>query len=294
MNFTPSFTIILGMNAERQSFSRREHDEHSSLPLFALEGIGGSGKSHIGKLVKEQLIAEGLSVVTPKIAGLGDSPRVQKLKEIKEARFSAFKEGSATQKHTQDQQKDKIFRLAMYQQIKEHKVALKNGNYDLGIVDRTPLTLWVYNKATNPENPYLEEILEEGLECTENLNFTKVILFDVPVTTSYARMLARYSIGRENPEDFILSTCTSISAPTEATEEIFHKTLSLLTHETSLQSKPFEGWDFIPFEVAVREKELHKEALAMANEKFGLEHVIVNADAPLNHVVTQVKNTIVS
>ncbi len=282
------------MNKEYSPGREKEAESHSVIPLYALEGIGGSGKSHIGKLIKEQLSAEGLSVVTPKIAGLGDSPRVEKLKAIKEARFTAFQEGIATEKQKRDQQKDKIFRLAMYQQIKEHKVALKNGNYDLGIVDRTPLTLWVYNKATNPENPYLDEILEEGLECTENLNLTKVILFDVPVTTSYARMLARYSIGRENPEDFILSMCAGIGATTDATEEIFQKTLSLLTHETNLQSKPFEGWDFIPFEVAVREKELHKEALAMANEKFGLEHVIVNADAPMEQVVTQVKNTIAS
>lgn len=282
------------MYKERAFHLRKETEHITSIPLYAIEGIGGSGKSHTVNLIKEQLTKEGLSVTTPKIAGLGDSPRVQTLKAIKESRFMALQNGTATEKQVEDQQKDKIFRLAMYQQIKEHKNSLQDERYDIGIIDRTPLTLWVYNKATNPDNPYLDEILEEGLHFTEDLGLSKVLLFDVPVTTSYARIIARFSTSLDNPQEFIQSSCAAIGATPQATEEIMEKTLTLLQEEKNLQVKAFEGWDFIPFEVAERERELHKEALTMAHNAFGLSFDIINADAPLPDVVNQVRKNITS
>jgi len=199
--------------------------------VFALDGIGGCGKSHVARLITERLEQEGISVINGKIAGLGDSPRGQQLKAIKDHRFGLISEGKATAKQIEDQRRDRIFRLAIRHQVNNF-ISMRDNGYDLAVLDRTPLMSWVFSAASYPENPYLNEILEESIENTEKLGLSQVFLLDVSVETAYARIIARSCVGKtdDDIELLILEACRIIGANKCSTERIIVQVARLLSH----------------------------------------------------------------
>ena len=257
---------------------------------FALEGIGGSGKSHVGEILTENLTTGGLKVLNHKVAGLGSSPRVSLLKDIMWSRHK-LKEEELTPKQLNDKLRDKIFRLAMRQQVKD----LDKNNllaYDAVIIDRTPLMIWVFAKSNNPNNPYLDEIYREVIFFTQKLNLSMVYLFDLSPETAYSRMIARYCIEKNNWEELAYDACKVIGSPADSTKLIFENVSKLIISK-SIQPKEFESWDLIPFHVTQKERESHKQALYECNQRFGLNYQIIDAEKDIDTVVSSLYRSII-
>lgn len=262
-----------------------------SRPLFALEGIGGSGKSHIGQLLSLTLQLQGFHVLHHKIAGLGNSPRVQTLKRIMWHRHDLMRRGAESIKQQQDRQRERIFRLAMRQQVKEMGLR-KDEQADFLILDRTPLMIWVFAVSNDPNNPYLDEIREEVLTYTRCLNLTRVFLFDLAPETAYARMIIRYCVGQPDMRARVMDACAVIGADKASRDRIWHEVATLASKEGNLRPQAFESWDLIPIEVTRRERERHKEILQMCGEQFGLRYTVVNAEQPIKEVVDNIQSSI--
>ncbi|HKB88863.1 MAG TPA: hypothetical protein VKC53_04445 [Patescibacteria group bacterium] len=274
--------------------SRNEYTfspERLTFPVYALDGIGGCGKSHTSKKLAEEFKKDGMVVATPKIGGLGNSPRVQRLKEIQEYRTHLAEDGQ-TSKFLQDKDRDRIFRLATKYQIREFIKESKETRYNLAIIDRTPLMSWVFANASNPENPYIDEIYNEGMKATASLGVSKVFLLDVEPETAYSRMIARYCIGTDDVDSQILLACQTIRASKDSTRTIQTRVKNLLAKPNSLQAKQFESWDLIPMETTIRERIAHQQILKQAQQRFGLEYQIIDAEGPIESVVATIKQSI--
>jgi thymidylate kinase len=255
---------------------------------FAIDGLGGSGKSHVIRLLKDALSQQGSSAEVHKIGGLGESSRVQRLKCIQEFRTQEKKDKRETPKHAKDQSQDRLFRLAIKEQVR--KFLLANNDTipnTTTLFDRTPLMSWVFIMASDPSNTHANKILEECLVTTGKLAIDTIFLLDVDETTAYARMIARYCVNRPDCDELIQSACEAIDADQGTIELITKKVKLLLQNSGKLQQKPFESWDLIPLNVTQRERQYHSQALTLAREKIGINSVIVNAESPIEIVVNQ-------
>ncbi len=260
--------------------------------VYALEGMGGVGKSHISKLLASEMTKEGRNVVIPKIGGLGDSPRVTQLKNMQEQLTQVENNGGLNIKQQRHQDRDTIFRLAIRHQVKLFADEIDNSGYDIAILDRTPLMSYVFAAANTPNSPYLKEIYEEGMETTQRLRLSKVFLLDVEPETAYARMIARYCMGDCDVEAQVLSACKAIHADSPSTLMIMEKVCSQLENMGNIHPKQFESWDLIPIEVTKRERDLHKEVLHDANQRFGLKYELIDAEGPINTVLDKLTSAI--
>lgn len=135
------------------------------LLTYAFEGINAGGKSTVIKEIFSWYLQKGYSPQINKIGGLGDSARMDNLKKILEHRERLRRGSQLTHKQEQNFLKDKIFRLAIRRQIRDYKSKEFDTN-TISLLDRTPLMSWAYASSVNPENPFLDEILEEGLGLT--------------------------------------------------------------------------------------------------------------------------------
>lgn len=264
------------------------------IPTFAFEGIGGSGKSHVSKKVANMLSNIGYSVLYCKVGGLGDTPRVNRLKKIMSWRHSLLREGKLSSKQMVDLKKEKIFRLASRQQIKAFR-RLKEKGYDLAVIDRTPLSIWVYAKASsdlNNPNPFIKEIYEDVTSSAKKLGLSRVYLFNVTPETAYARMIFRYSYGKINFFHLVEDACREIKASFDETELIKKKVTRLNLNGRKLTIKEYESWDLIPIKCTRKEIRQHKKILERCNSIFGLDYTMVDAELSVDSVVNTIFNDI--
>lgn len=261
---------------------------HESLlpTVVAMEGIGGCGKSHTQHLVEEILRGEGKKVITHKIAGLGDSSRVQFLKRIKKFRYELAVKGQLSEKQQKDAQKDRIFRMAMRHQARAFLALLQKNEFDIAILDRTPLMCWVFSAAHDACNPYLEEIFNEAVSIIEMLQISSVFLFDVRPVVSYARALARCCSSIEEVKQEIERINTKSFLSDEVVSEILHLTELQLQRPINKQEK--ESWDILPIDALQRERELHFEALSRAAKLIHLDLMVINAEQTIDEVVANI------
>ena len=259
-----------------------------NIPLFALEGMGGSGKSHVIRLLASQLNESGLNVLGCKISGMGSGDRIDRLRCINAARKDLLENGLASEKIKEDKRKDRIFRLAMHHQVKSliKQTTGTNSGFDIAILDRTPMMPWVYSASNDPDNPYLEEILNDGLRTTAQMGISSVYVLDVSPETAFARMIGRMCVGKEDFEKMVADLCKIIKAPDQASHEIATRSINFITNNHGLTPKTYEKYALIPYDVMVNERSKFVEAAMLLNSKLGIGYKVVDAEKPIDQVVT--------
>jgi len=273
------------MAVERNDNPNKEGCQVISIPLVALEGVGGSGKSHAGENLASALQVQGLQVATAKVSGLGDSERVRRLREINDCREQLLQQGKASEKIVEDKRKDKIFRLATRHQIHLLLGQLSNSTADLGILDRTPVMPWVYASSADPQNPYLDEILRDGIEQTKSLGISTIYYLQVTPETAYSRIIARACVLEVNPEQRARDLCAQIGANPDSTQKIVEKSLTLISTNADLKPKEYRRWDFIPYSVMSGECQKYLEILGNLESTHGVRCVAINAENSVDQVV---------
>lgn len=266
-------------------------DSDQCTRIFALEGIGGSGKSHIARLLVDQLNDAGYTSRAFKVAGLGDSTRVNRLKRIMEVRHETFQQGKPSKKQLEDAKQERIFRLAMKHQVKLLQKQLSQDRLDIAILDRTPLMIWVYAASRDTNNPYLDDIFEECLSHTSLLDLEQVFLFQVEPEIAYARMIARYAWRHPRFDDLIEEACLQIGADEVATNKIQNEILRLC-QQGNIQVKQFESWDLIPIWVTQNEITLHQYALEKAQTYFQFQVSHVDAKKSVDEILDDILQSI--
>ena len=275
------------MEDERNGL-RLEENCQTHIPFIALEGVGGSGKSHDGEELNNIFEKCGFQVLTAKVSGLGDSERVRKLKEINNKHEQFLQEGVASSKIIEDKRKDRIFRLATRHQIHLLLKDLKGTKADIGILDRTPIMSWVYASASDSSNPYLDEILREGINQTGFLGISKIYYLQVTPEVAYSRIIARACVSDSNPEQRTRELCGQIDASPESIQQIVDGTLNLISSYPELKPKVYTRWDFIPYQVMAGECERYVEVLQVLSEQKKMRYMIVDAQRPMREVVDNI------
>lgn len=280
----------------------RKHSENSienesqiTFPQhICIEGVGGSGKSHLLEFISGYLSDNGIFVVNHKVSGMGESQRVQRLKDINEYRQSLIDNGSATENILEDKKKDRVFRLATRVQIKDIINDLETTNYMLAIFDRSPIMPWVYSSSADKDNPYLEEIFQDCVNQFKNLNINNVILLDVSPVTSYSRILSRMIKNKSEAEvKPIIELAQNLMKVDNAfMREVLSKALSLVDSFPDLIPKQFARWDFIPYNVMLQEGIQYKIGLERIKNEIGVNYRIINAEENFQEVSATLVNTV--
>lgn len=260
----------------------------TQIPLVALEGVGGSGKSHVIQNLTYELRKQGLNVITAKISGLGDNEKIKKLKEKNEYREELISQGVASDRIIEDKKKDKIFRLATRYQIRLLLDSLKETKSEIGILDRTPIMSWVYSRSLDSNNPYLDEILSDGIEQIKSLGISTIYYLNVSPETAYSRIIARSCILEDKPEERARDFCSRIGANLESTELIVKKSLELIFGNFGIKPKEYRRWDFIPYKVMANECNNYIEVLDLVERSCGVKHILVNAEDTVDQVVNSI------
>lgn len=260
----------------------------------AFEGLGGSGKTHIMQILTERLEESGYSVLRGKISGMGAGDRVDLLRGINSYREEMLANGRATEKMIEDKRRDRVFRIATRYQVRELTKQFEDGHlYDYVFLDRTPLMPWVYSSSVDPKNPYLNEMLSDGLETSKKLGLSAVYLFDLSPETALARMLARICGSQVSTQE-IKTHCDKLKVPTEIIEIILEKVNRLLADTPNLQPKKFEKYPFVPYDVLTRERGKFAEASARLNTSLGIRSVTIDAEKGIEEVVSNIEQDVLA
>lgn len=271
-------------------FEPRERPKNN---IYAVEGVNGSGKSHTLNLLRDLLINDGDEVEISKIAGLGDSSRVNELKQILYGREEMRRSGSQTTKQADDHRQQTLFRLATKYQIRNftEKLAFSNNN-SVHLLDRTPLMTLAYCFAEDPQNPYLDEIMDEALRLTDNLGIRKAFLLDINPTLSIARTIARSVVDRPDFYSEIEGILQIMGIPGEMKDEIIEKVNEVIQNNPNLMPKPFSLWDYNDFRVTINESYGYLKAFDIAHREVGLNYEVITTDKPVEEVAQSIKTII--
>lgn len=258
--------------------------------FFALEGMGGSGKSHIIRMLMSDMLTQGFRVMDYKVSGMGSGKRIGLLRRIKEERSKIIESGKATPKIIEDSQKDRIFLLAMKYQIRNIARETKSSDaLDFVFLDRTPLMPWVYSISTNERNPFLGEILNKGIDFSKQLNIDTQYVFDISPETSYARMIARMCTNTPDPDKVIRGVLEQIDAPTDTASTIREKTIKLLKENRGIIiPKAGEGYPFIPFKTMSNERKFFLQAADILKAKCNIRFVVINAESEPEEIKNEI------
>ncbi|MDD2482838.1 MAG: hypothetical protein PHE32_03570 [Candidatus Shapirobacteria bacterium] len=271
-----------------------EHREIFNRKIYAIDGIGGSGKSHSLIKLSESLKSNENEVVISKIAGMGNSERVGTLKKILYAREEQRKQGNQTERQLEDHKKQKLFRLATKYQTNLFLKSLDSYNENTyHLLDRTPLMTLAFCLSEDPNNPYIDEIKEEALKLTKLLNIKKIFLLDIDPVISISRQLARSTIGVENQDSMINNALDIIQPPSDVREKIILNTKKIIEKNPNLLKKEISLWDYSSYNVIVNESRGFHQALEIAKQEIGLEYIVIETDKPIDDIVSIIKSHII-
>lgn len=259
---------------------------------YAFEGINASGKSTIIRALSENYADRCDNVKVSKIGGMGDDPRMRKLKKILEYRENLRREGKLSWKQERDFKKDRIFRLAIREQIRRYKLEKEVEDIDIHLLDRTPMMSWAYSSSVDENNPYLSEILNEGLELTEELSIDTLFHFDIDPVTTYVRIICRSCEENQDYQKQIEYLLGLIRAPADIKQEIFNQSLETFRQGISIDKKPFRIWDFMPYEEVEAQSRSYKLAVDAVKNKLGIKVVSIDASQSIEEVLKSVKREI--
>ena len=288
--------IILNMSTEFPAEFRETEPLPRSVPMFALEGMNGCGKSHAAALIVDQLRSDNFRVLENKISGMEDGSRVDCLKKINENRRELLKDGNASEKVRQDKDKDRIFRLAMRYQVTQmvRKLAINEKDLDLGILDRTPMMPWAFSASYDPSSPFLDEILEDGLKTTKQIGINTIYILDIDSEIAFARVIARVCVGHEDATSRVEQLCQEMEGTPESKERVLQKTLELIQKNPNLLPREFDTHHLIPLELMQAEHDKLIEAVQILHKEQGIRYVIVNAEKDIHEVVEDIHTDILN
>ena len=281
--------------SEKEQQSIASEAVFSKIPFFSFEGVGGSGKSHIIRDLEVEMEKVGFKTNNYKISGMGTGERTDTLRRIKEYRTRLISTCNASEKQIKDAQKDRIFMLGMKYQMKKMMTEIRDRNdLQLILLDRTPLMPWVYSISTNADNPFLNDILNKGVEYARQLRIDTQYLFDISPETAYARMIARMCTSTPKPREIITRVCEQINASPGSSKAIQDKTFQLLAENHNIIPKSAENYCFIPFETLVNERKYFLQAGRILNTECGTRLVIINAELYPEEITSNIRKDIVS
>ena len=264
-------------------------EENKPLATYAFEGINASGKDTVLKEISSWYLGRGYLPEINKIGGMGDSPRMNKLKEILDYRERLRREGQLTLKQKRDFLKDKVFRLAIRQQVKDYKKILFDKERTISLLDRTPLMSYAYSSSVGLDNSYLSEILDEGLFLTGQLSLDKIFLLEIDPINVYSRIVCRSLEDGEFIEEQVSKLIGLIPAPSDIKRTVAERSLALLDSGIYFQKKKFRIWDFMAYEEVERQTRTYLDAVQLAKERWGVQIVKIDANQSLDQVVDSVK-----
>tara|TARA_Y100000310_G_C20474120_1_gene711531 strand:+ start:136 stop:945 length:810 start_codon:yes stop_codon:yes gene_type:complete len=257
---------------------------------YAFEGLNASGKSTVIKFLSKKFSEENYKVGVYKISGLGNGPKMNKLRDILHYRETLLRENKLDERQESDFLRDRIFRIATRQQIKDYKKSNPSKNFDISLLDRTPLMSWAYSSSINRTNPYLEEILEESLRLTGELSINTLFLFDLDPITMYTRIINR-NLKKDEPIEYQTSKLLKlIKAPKQITNKIKDLTISTFENNPDIEPKSFHIWDYMPYDEVCKQLENYRKVTDMAEEIMGLRKVIIDATKNIEEVLGRIQS----
>ena len=264
-------------------------DSNKKFKTYAFEGINASGKSTVIKFLSKKYLEENYRVGVYKISGLGKGPRMDKLRDILHYRETILRENKLNEHQKKDFLKDRIFRIATRQQIRDYKKSNLPENFDISLLDRTPLMSWAYSSSVNMTNPYLEEILEESLRLTSELSINTLFLFELNPITMYARIISRNLERKEPIEEQISKLLKLIKAPGHIIKTIKELAVHTFEENPHVESKPFHIWDYMPYDEVCKQLENYRKVIGIAEKEIGLKKVIIDATKNLEAVLDEIQ-----
>lgn len=267
--------------------------EESNRPLatYAVEGINASGKSTVLKEISSWYLGRGYLPEINKIGGIGDSPRMNRLEGILDYRERLRRKEQFTPKQERDFLKDRVLRLAIRQQVKDYKKILFDKERTISLLDRTPLMSYAYASSVGLDNPYLSEILDEGLVLINQLSLDKIFLLEIDPINVYSRIVCRSLEDRESIEEQVSKLTGLIPAPSDVKMAVAERSLALLGSGAHFQKKKFRIWDFMAYEEVERQAGTYLDVVQLAKERLGIQMVRVDANQSLDKVISLVKES---
>jgi len=260
-----------------------------NLPIIALEGLGGAGKTHISNLLQSRFSSEGIESNVFKIGGLGFGNRLDQLRRIRMYREEVFRSGTETKKQREDRLADRVYSLAARFQTKGF---ISTRSDRLTILDRTPFVGWAYTaanqKAIGEENPYLEDIFQDNLTICKMLDLDQVYYLDVSPETAYARTLSRYFVNNDYYEETLDQIIGSLQAPADKAKLIKQMTVNIISGDSNVQAKEFENWHFPLYPLLQAHRSTFLEVLDRGKRECGYEIVVIDAEANAESVAREI------
>ena len=147
------------------------------------------------------------------------------------------------------------------------------------------------HRALDEKNPYLETIYEQNLAVARGMSMQAVILFDLPDEEAYARTFARYFVGDANPLIRTNELIIKMETPVEAVDQIRQRTLELI-ESGATKPREYDDRHFIAYALAKRQRQTYLDALVRGQRDLGFDLTIVNAEQPLESVVSDTMKAI--
>ena len=258
--------------------------------VVAVDGVGGCGKSTVLSRLEERLKLTGNTVGVYKFGGLGNSPLEMRLKERLSHREGLISSGDATPRQLEDKARDLIFRIATRYQARKILELTHGGKRDFALLDRTPFMGWVYSKARDPSNQYLDEILEEACYISTQVGLQHVFLLDVSPITAFARLVARVSADTGTEPHEICRRIDLRGANETVASEIVRIATRLL-FEVGTTARQNNVWDYVPWSVKAEECRLFREIFL--SETVSFKATIVNAEVEVDQIVDQIAQRLI-
>ncbi len=265
--------------------------EEGNKPLatYAFEGINASGKSTVIEQIRDWYLNRQYLPKISKIGGLGEGQRMDTLKEILDYRERLRRDSQLTSKQEREFLNDRVFRLAIKQQVRDYRKILFDENRTISLLDRTPLMSWAYTSSVSLNNPYLSEILDEGLVLTGQLSLDKIFLFEIDLINVYSRIVCRSIDDGESMNEQISRLTELIPAPDSIKISVVERSLALLDSGVHFKKKKLRIWDFMAYEEVQRQAKTYLDVVNLAGKKLGVQIVAIDANRSLDQVFDSVK-----
>lgn len=150
---------------------------------------------------------------------------------------------------------------------------------------------WVYSAARDPSNPYLPEIWEEARGVCTSLRLDHIVLLDVTPTTAFARLIARVAVETGKTPEEVCNEARVEGMDKASREAVLEKSLHLIS-EGTVGGKPFVPWDYVPWNIMVRESQLYRQ-ICSDPKLSPVPATIIDGEGSVPRIVSEIEERIV-